>query len=423
MANAFAAYSVYYYDANKIGYGMAGRILDTGSAVGASPNLNTSLNGDPKVAGFTDSSNALRVAVTDYVTGSSRPVTIYNATSAASVATPSWSSIQNLYSLVKLGSFLYAMDYDNARVVEINAGTYAQTGRVYNLPASLTPSGFKAYGQALVVAGGQLYGLFTFANSTWTSYANSLLVRFDLTTTPISVGSTASNGSFAPNAFSLAVSGNDIYIAAIGGSQGSSGVPNAASRLQKIDYTLSNLTTAPITNVMSPSTTYPYEIRDISFKGSTAYVLVGTYNSSWQLAGKLLSTTNFTTFTTINDFSAGAAGYFWTAQYTADNDRIWFARGNQILVYTAASLSTPAATLGFAASPPYRLITTGQLYDNLNDLTFIGALGTQMKMHGYRSPIQASNSLKAIQARIITQGRPELTEEEFKQLDEEFKSE
>ncbi|MFD1703425.1 hypothetical protein ACFSCV_10455 [Methylopila henanensis] len=93
--------------------------------------------------------------------------------------------------------------------------------------------------------------------------------------------------------------------------------------------------------MFTPSASNPYEVRDISFKSSTAYVLLGAYDSSWQMKGKLVSTTNFTTLTTVDDFTAGAPGYFWAAQYTPDNDRIWLARGNQIRVYTAASPATP----------------------------------------------------------------------------------
>jgi len=409
MANTITSYSVYYYDASGTGHGMAGRITDTGSSIAAWPNLNTGLNGDPKVEGLVDNAGGLRIAVTDYVGGSARPVTIYNALTAGAVATPSWSSVENLYTLAKVGSYLYAMDYDNARVVEINATTYAQTGVSYTLPASLTPAGYTAHGQALLEIGGTLYGLFTFVDSGWTNYAASLLVRFTLSGgSSISVAATDANAGFARNAFSMAVNGNDLYVCAIGGSQ-VAGSYNAASRLQKIDRTAANLSTATVTDVLSPSATLPYEFRDISFKGGTAYLLVGAFNSSWQMAGKLLSTTNFSTFTTINDFSTGAAGYFWSAQYTADNDRIWFARGNQILVYTAASPASPAATLNLTAGS---LISSGQLYDNINDLSYVGAAGSRSTLRGYRSPLQASRGAQAERARALTGGRPELTEEE-----------
>lgn len=167
---------------------------------------------------------------------------------------------------------------------------------------------------------------------------------------------------------------------------------------------------------MTPSATYPYEFRDISFDAAgAAYVLLGAYSSSWQMAGKLLKTANFTTFTTVNDFSAGAAGYFWAAQYTGDNNRVWFARGNSILVYNAASLTTPVSTLTVTAGS---LKSTGQPFDSLNDMSYVGAAGALKTIRGYRSPTQVSRSARGVQARAIAQGRPELTPEELQQLEQ-----
>lgn len=421
MATAITAYSVYYYDnlTPRVGHGMAGRIVDTGSTVSPLPNLHTfASNGDPKVEGFADAGGALRIATTAYVEGCPQPVSVYNAvtpTAPPGPASVTWSSVDNLYSLVKFGSYLYAIDYDNARVVEIDAGTYAQTGVSYTLASAFIPSGYEAHGQALIVIGGALYGLFTFANSAWTAYADSLLVRFTVSGgSSISVGATDYNANLARNAFSLAVKGSDLYVAAIGGSQGSSGTPNPASCLQKIAYAASPLNAAVVTDVMSPSVAYPYEFRDISFKGARAFILMGTYNSSWQLAGKLVSTTDFLTFTTANDFSGGAAGYFWSAQYTADNDRLWFARGNQVLVYNA----TTEALVATLSVTPGSLISSGQLYTDINDLSYVGALGSRLSLRGYRSPLQVSHAPRALAARALTRGRPELTEEEARQLQE-----
>lgn len=413
MADTLNAYTVYYYDQQDppAGHGMAGVIYDYGGSSGtvleAVPDLRTGLNGDPKVEGFVDTGDALRVAVTDYVSGTSRPVHVYDPDDASLVATESWSSVDNLYSLVRLGNYLYALDYDNARVVEIDAGTYAQTGQSYTLSGGLVPGGYTPYGQALIVVGGTLYGLFTFARDNWTNYANSLLVRFTVSGgSSISVGANDYNDGLAKNAFSLAVSGSDVYVAAIGGSQGSSGTPNAASRLQKLAYAASPLNGAAVTDVMGPSVAYPYEFRDISFKGSKAFILMGTYNGSWQLAGKLVSTSDFSTFATVNDFSGGADGYFWSAQYIADNDRVWFARGNDVRIYDAAS-NAPVDTLGIGA-----LAGEGD-YTDINDLSYIGAAGARTALRGYRSPVQASHTPRAQAARAITRGRPELTGEEW----------
>jgi hypothetical protein len=410
MAFTYAAYGVYYYeDQNpQKGRGMAGRIIDNGgSSVSTFPNLRIFPdNGDPKVEGFIDTSNNLRIVTVGYVSGTPQPVQIFNAPTGGSVGTPSWPSIDNLYSLVRLGNYLYAMDFDNARVVEIDASTYVQTGVTYTLPAGLTPSGFNAHGQALIVIGSTLFGLFSFTDDSWSSYADSLLVRFTVSGgSSINVGANDYNSNLAKNAFALAVNGNELYIAAIGGQQ-VAGSYNANSRLQKISYGASNLTTASITNVMSPSLTYPYEFRDISFKDGKAFILMGAYNSSWQMAGKLLTTSDFTTFSTVSDFSADASGYFWSAQYTADNDRLWFAHGNDIRLYNA---TTEASVTTVSMST----LAGGGAYDNLNDLTYVGALGLRSTLRGYRSPLQVSQTSRALAARALTRGRPELSAEEF----------
>lgn len=435
MANTYSAYTVYNYDASGTGTGMAGRVFDGGgTAVATLPNLAVAptilLNGDPKVEGVAQSASNLDIVVTDYATGvTNRPVYVYNAVTGTldTTVTGGWSNVDNLYTLVQLGSYLYAIDYDNARVVEINPSTYAQTGISYTLAASYVPSGYTARGQALIVIGSTLYGLFTFVDSGWSSWAPSLLVRFSITGgSSIGIASAANdtNAAIAPNAFAMDVSGSDLYIAAIGGAQGSSGTPNAASRLQSIPYGATTLSTATVTDVMKPNNaggTYPYEFRDISFNGGTAYVLMGTYNASWQLAGLLVSTTDFITFTTIDNFSGGANGYFWMAQYTADNNRIWYAKGNQIIVYNAASPGTGVATLTFGGTVPHNLTTSGQLFDSLNDFAYVGPFSLFARtMRGYRSPLQASRTPRAERGRALAKGRPELLPEEIKQLDAEF---
>lgn len=423
MADTLSAYSVYYYDyatTPATGRGMAGLIGDSGGAsILAIPGLQSGLNGDPKVEGFSDPGGDLRLAVTDYVAGTPQPVSIYDPLTQVSLATPTWSSVTNLYTLVRLGSYLYALDYDNARVVQIDPATYTQTGKSLSLSSSGVPlpSGYTPYGQALIVVGGDLYGLFSFADSSWANYANSMLVRFTIGGSGITVGATDYNNALAKNAFSLAAYGSDIYIAAIGGAQGSSGTPNPNSCVQKIAIS-GALSGASVTPVLTQSD-FAYEYRDISFDaGGNAYVLVGTYNSSWNLAGKLVKVTAFSPLasTDVDTFST-APGYFWSAQYTADNNRIWFARGSAIRVYDASAFATPAATLTLSVNDPSTnpggLIETGNLYDSINDLTYIGAAGARTALRGYRSPVQASHTPRAQAARAIARGRPELSEEEW----------
>ncbi|PZQ11581.1 MAG: hypothetical protein DI565_17745 [Ancylobacter novellus] len=408
-ARGYAAYTVYTYNGGP--QGMAGRIRDAGTAITPIRNLRTGLNGDPQVEGVVPSGEKLRVAVTSRVAapGAVPPTYIYNAVPATNptpLASVTWPNVRNMAGLVRVGKYLYALDYDNARVVEINRSTFEETGVAYTLPASLTPNGYVAHGQAIVEIDGALYGLFSFTDSSWSSYAKSLLVRFTIKGgSSIKVGANNANPNFVANAFGLAVSGSDLYVAGLGGPQ-VSGTYNKKSRLQKIAYGATDLSAAKIKTVFKPSAENPYEVRDISFDGSTAYMLLGAYNASWQMSGKLVRTKNFTNLKTINDFSAGAPGYFWAAQYTPENNRIWFGRGNEILVYDAASPKTPKAALTLTAGS---LIGSGDPYDNINDLAYVGAKGAVTTVRGYRSPVQASLSQRAAAARAVTQGRPELT--------------
>lgn len=411
----YAAYTVSTYNGGP--QGMAGRIKDDGRAVTAIRNLRTGLNGDPQVEGVMPTANGLRIAVTNRVSppGAVPPTFVYNATPGTNpppLFARTWSNVRNMAGLVRVGQYLYALDYDNARVVEINRSTFQETGVTYTVPASLTPDGFTAYGQSIIEVDGKLYGLFSFTDSSFSTYANSMLVRFTITGGgSITVGAKDYSRRLVKNGFALAASGPDLYVAGIGGPQTGGGY-NKGSRLQKIARGAANLRTAEVVDVLKPGKKNPYEIRDVSFKGSTAYVLLGAYDSNFTLQGKLVSTTDFSTLTTIDDFSSGAPGYTWAAQYTPENDRLWYLRGNQIRVYNAASPTAPAATLTLT---PGSLISAGDPYDNLSDFSFVGAKGSATAIRGYKSPVQLSQSPRGRAARALAQGKPELS------LDDELK--
>lgn len=431
MATSYTAYSLYSYIASPGPIGMAGRIIDNGTTISTSPNMKVYAagaagSGDPQVEGFRDATNNLRIAATKYTGATAPGVDIYNATTGTTLTPPvsrNWANVANLYGLIKVGSFLYALDYDLARVVQINPVNYNETGVVFSFSSDtvtfpLIPAGYTPRGQALIEVGGVLFGIFAMPDASWATYQNSVLVRFTLSASAITVAANAYNNNFEKNAFALAVQGSDLYVASIGGYQ-SAGAPNTNSALQKIAYAATNLSTATVTKVFGYSATHPYEVRDISFNGTTAYVLMGAYNGSYNMDGVLLETTTaFSTFTTINSYT-NVAGYYWAAQYV-DNNRILFARGNQILYYNAGSYTTPAATFSIAAGSLMGGATP--VYTNLNDVSYVGATGT-LSVRGYRSPVQVSQTPRGIAARAIAQGRPELTPEELEQLEEQLKAE
>jgi hypothetical protein len=425
----YATYSVYYYNTSGTGYGMAGRIADAGgdssSAITPYPNLaggttSIPLNGDPTAIGFGFGSTQ-GIAATDYTGSSGNPVYIFNATNGDLQTTISggWSDVVNFYDMATIGNYLYALDYDNARVVEINPNNgYAQTGNTYTV-APVVESGITYYphGVALLNVSGALYGLFSFANSTFTTYISSELLKFTIVGgSSITVGANNYNNTFAENAFAMSVSGTKIYVASVGGYQGIG--YNAASGVQSIVYS-GTLHSATVSTVMSPSSTYPYNVLDVSFNGTTAYVLMGAYNSAYDLSGVLLKTTNFTNFVVIDHFSS-MPYYDWAAQYTSDNNRLWYARGNQIWVYDAATTTTPVAELTLSTGS---LLSTGDPYpyNNISNFSIVDP-ANRKTVRGYRSPIQVSHTEWAQRARALAQGRPVLTQEELDQLNREFET-
>lgn len=428
---SYTGYSLYTYSGTTTG--MAGRITDDGATITPIPNMvtftGTAGAGDPEIEGFIDGAN-LRIAVAPYVGGTGETVGIYDATTGSLVGgvTHNWSSVNNMYGIEKIGSNFFVLDFDNARIVRVNSSynqatpppavVWSFAGDAVTGP--LIPSGSVVHGQAIINIGGTLYGLFTLTDSTWTNYQSSILVKFTISGTgAISVGTTDYNNGIGKNAFAMAVQGSDLYIACLGGRQ-NGGSPNTNSSLDKIAYGASPLNGATVTQPVTYSSV-GYEIRDISFNGSTAYLLVGSYNASYVMQGKLLqSTTAFSSFTTINDFSTGAAGYYWAAQYI-DNNRILFARGNEILYYNASSTSTPVATLTISAGSLES--SGGTSYTNLNDLTYVGTKTTTPKtVRGYQSPTQVSRSNRGLQARTIARGRPELLPDELELLESQLAS-
>jgi hypothetical protein len=424
---AYTTYSVYYYNASGTGYGMAGRITDTGgnstSAITAHPDMaggttSIPLNGDPTALGF-DFSGALGIAVTDYTGSAGNPVYIFNATNGDLNTTVSsgWSDVANLYDLVTVGNYLYALDYDNGRVVEINPrNDFAQTGVSYTVsPVVQAGVTYYPHGVTLLNIEGSLYGLFAFANSTFTTYIDSGLIKFTIVGgSSITVGANNYNNKFAQNAFAMSVSGSDLYVASVGGYQGTG--YNKTSSIQSIPYS-STLRTATISTVMSPSSTYPYNFLDVSFDGATAFVLMGAYNADFELSGVLLKTTNFSTFNTIDSFTS-IPYYYWAAQYTSDNNRLWYARGNQIWVYNASNTSSPVAELTLSAGS---LLSNNEPepYNNISNFSIVDP-PSRKTLRGYRSPIQASHSEWAARSRALAQGRPGLTQEQLDQLNREF---
>jgi hypothetical protein len=445
----YVAYSVYYYNSSGTGFGMAGNIVDTGgtssSAIKAYPDMATelngvALNGDPIVQGFPESNGDPGIDLTDYTGSSGQPVAIYNANATGGTLnktiTGGWPNVVNLYDLVPVGSYVYAIDYDNARVVEISPSTFTQTASTPYSAPSVTVGNYtyKAYGQQLLNVNGTLYALFSYwiyNSSTGTfTYTNSALAKLNISPGK-SITLSSANVAFGANGFAMASttigSTPYIYVASLGGPiEGST--YNSNSEIQAVS--VNNFTATP-TQVLTTAT-YPYNFYDISFNGSTVYILMATYTGDFAATNGLLlqgtvsssNAPNFTgTYSTLDTISA-APGYYWTAQYVSGDNRIWEGRGNDIWAFNA-STKKPLAKLTFSASDPFGstglLISSGDPYNTLSGFSYVDPVSKKsVTARGYRSPFQVSRSSELAPAQAILQGRPGLTQEELKQLNQEF---
>jgi hypothetical protein len=347
------------------------------------------LNGAPSIHSFTDANGQPRVLAYNYLYGSSPDpeVVIYNPTTTPwtpvkTIPNLAGNDITNLYGIATLGSNLYAVDYDTAKIVKINmAGDAYTVSGIYTFPGT---AGYDKHGMAIAAVGDYVYGLFSEVINPWTTatYLNSKVVKLNKDTlapvgTPVEVGK---------NAFTLKHYNNKLYVASIGGKQKNDGTSNVGeSKLNVV-----NLANMMVTTPFTAGPTIPYDFRDIAISNTgNAYILVGSYNSSYNMNGRVYQTT----VAGIDSGSIGAPlenlnnvpGYYWALLYDNAAGRLWFAKGNQIDLRNGANYA-PVRLNMFASS-----ILGNADYPNLNSVTVLGQAGT---LQGYHDPGMAG-ALKA----------------------------
>ncbi|WP_333594673.1 hypothetical protein [Anaerospora hongkongensis] len=340
------------------------------------------LNKDPSLYSFQDAASPgqLRVALSQYkrVQGGAHitaDIGIYDpfANPWTVISQKKWNHIENLYGVVTLGDSLYGIDYDGARIVRITmtGDSYTEIGS-YTFPGT---AGYQSNGVAIAAVDGYLYGLFTTVNNPWLTspqYLNSTVVKLDAGLVPVTGGQV----SVGKNAFTLepftTVSGTTattcLYVACIGGRQ-NFGSHNPDSCLDVVDLSTMTAKTAFKAGVAN-GTSDQADFRDITFSNDgTAYILTGRYNADYET----LSGTLYKTSAAAIQAQAAAAqpallslvavpavnlqnmsGFFWAVLYengaAAANDRLWFARGNDVAVYNLPPGSIQAQP--FAALTP-----------------------------------------------------------------------
>jgi hypothetical protein len=327
--------------------GSVGNITDDGVTIAPVPDQVTDLlpiDGDPTVYSFFNASHELRVVVAQYNTKTkvSDGIAIYDPTttpwtSIASDLHQDWNSIVNLYGVIPLNGYLYAMDYDSATIAKIDM-TDEQYTEVASYQFTTGPAGYGSYGVAIEAINNKIYGLFIAVNNPWTNadYQSSTVVELDSDLKLIQ------QVSVGKNAFTLEPYNNQLYVACIGGKQ-QVGNYNAASEIDVVTLGDTMTVTTPITTATS---NVGGDFRDIIFNNKgEAYILVGYYDST----GKKLNWTLYqSTATKINakdmgtSLSAGSTlGYIRALFYAhRATDRLCFAKGNQIDICNPSDAST-----------------------------------------------------------------------------------
>lgn len=347
------------------------------------------LNGAPAIHSFTDANGQPRVLAYNYLYGSSPnpEVVIYNPTTTpwTPVKTiPSFigTDITNLYGIATLGSNLYAVDYDTAKIVKINmAGDAYSLAGTYTFPGT---SGYDKHGMAIAAVGDYVYGLFAEVTDPWgaANYLNSKVVRLNKDTlapvgNPVEVGK---------NAFTLKHYNNKLYVASIGGKQKNDGTSNVGeSKLNVVN--LANMT---VTTPFTAGTMIPYDFRDIAISSTgSAYILVGSYNSSYNMNGRVYQTTvaaiDSGNIGTLRENINNVPGYYWALLYDNAASRIWLAKGNQIDLRNGVNYVPVKLNMGAGT------VLSDSSYPNLNSVTVLGQTGT---LQGYHDPGMAG-ALKA----------------------------
>lgn len=321
--------------------------------------------------------------------------------------------------------YIYGIDYDNKTVFRISS-----SGDTYTLDTAHSftftpPTGKSSYGVDLQIVGDYVYALFisgTNLMGTSASYVKSTLVRLNTSLASPTYkgphGSTTTPGSGeiwpAENAFSIQAYGSYLYLVAVGGMQHYT-TPitwNPESRLQRI--AISNLT---VTDVLRAATTAEastkqndcFDFRALTFSsdGSQAFILTGAYNASYTMSWRLYVTDMDTLASTSNALvsslvatkdvrdvanASTLGGYLWALLFSESTQKTWFARGNDLAIYSSSGIVGSAAgiatlsSLGAGNSP------------SLNAVTLYGGevAPTAKTLKGYAAPAFASNSAQAL---------------------------
>lgn len=396
--------------------GAAGNVNVSGSPATYSVSVDknqvgdTLLNGDPKLFSFLDAGSDLRLLLGQYEWGGA-PIgfRVYD-TSGTNPWTPvagpvSWAQAVNAYGAVRVGDYLYVIDFDGANVVQVKLtapNQWTQTA-YYHFPD--TPARVHA-GVAITAIGTDVFALFvTAADDTFSTYYDSTVVK--LSTTGSFPPASPPTATVGKNAFTLTPFDGKLYVACVGGPQ-QAGTPNdLQSRLNVVNPSGSMSVATPFITDVNGSPAIPGDFRDIVFSDSgDAYVLIGYYDNTFSNLNYKLYKTSAASINSGSPslgtkiFDTAAPGYLWAILYQdSANDLFWFTRGNQIQILQAPLTTSP--TIVDTLDPAE--LGNNPINANLNSVTPLWA-PSAFAMRAAAPAAPASRSLAA-HARLAREAR------------------
>lgn len=332
--------------------GSMGSVPVLSSGIPGTPNKNvvTNLGGDHKIHGFRDEGNDLRVLLSQYTYSKPDTLWIYNPLVGYNkpLKETTWSTFSNSRGVVALGRYLYAVDYDNAKVtrVDMKDNAYTASGNVFSYTE--VEAGYTAHGEGIVRIGDYLYILFSEEDEGWPAqYNNGKVVKLDADLKEIA------SASVGKNALSIKAHGGMVYVVSNGGAQKYGDGFNPESMIQRVNPITMAVETLVQANgsIGNLPPGWKSDFRDLAFdKHGNVYVFAGAYNTFWEFDSRIFKTT-------LPKLLAGdigevyrdttGPGYQWGFKYDAVDDILWCAAGDRLKAFKGTDTwEFDAAALG-----------------------------------------------------------------------------
>lgn len=255
-------------------------------------------NSGQGIYAFRNAEGAFRVAITLYTGNGTDVISIYDPGDQSSWSgTTAWerpireaaTTLHNTRMLVELDGNLYATAYDIPIICRITtAGDVYKQDTKYEYYSA--DSKYNGHGEALVAYNGNLYGIFTGGvnemSATKGEYRPNELVKLDKDLNQIELVQMEGKNidGFTPGAY--AVSGSELYVTSLGGTQPFNGQWNTGSRIELVNLDtmeVSTLVTAEDINRIDP--TFGHMIGAIAFAGDKIYIQAFKWTASEGAAG------------------------------------------------------------------------------------------------------------------------------------------